>query len=54
MKKKTIYLIIAMFLAMPLLDSCGSRRSCKTKKYKKSMYAKQCWNAKKQKYTRCR
>ena len=54
MRKKPIYFMIAMFLAMPLFNSCGVGRSCKTKKYKKSLYAKKCWNAKKQRYTKCR
>ncbi len=50
MKRKIIYFIITMFLAMPLLQSCGSSK-CKAQKYKGK--PAKCWNAKKQKYTRC-
>lgn len=51
--KKIIYLLLFVFIAGPALQSCGSSRTCKSKKYKKSMYQKKCWNAKKQRYTRC-
>ena len=51
MKKKIIYLMLFMFIGAPVLQSCGSSRSCKTSKYK--MQKAKCWNAKKQKYTRC-
>lgn len=51
MKKRIIYFMLLLFIGAPILQSCGSTRKCKTSKYK-SKPAK-CWNAKKQKYTRC-
>ncbi len=50
--KRVIYLLLFLFVAGPAIQSCGSSRTCKTQKYKKKMYNK-CWNAKKQKMTRC-
>lgn len=50
--RKVIYLMIMLFIAGPIVQSCGSSRStCKTSKMK--MKKLKCWNAKKQKYTRC-
>lgn len=49
--RKVIYLMIMLFIAGPIVQSCGSSRSCKTSKMK--MKKMKCWNAKKQKYTRC-
>ncbi len=49
--KKIIYLLLFVFIAGPALQSCGSSRTCKSSKYKGK--PAKCWNAKKQKYTRC-
>lgn len=50
--RKIIYLLLFVFIAGPAIQSCGSSRSyCKTSK--KKMKPAKCWNAKKQKYTRC-
>lgn len=48
MKKKILYLMLFMFIGGPVLQSCTSTRSCKSKPR-----PAKCWNAKKQKYTRC-
>ena len=50
--KRIIYFMIMLFIAGPIVQSCSSSRSyCKTSK--KKMKPAKCWNAKKQKYTRC-
>ena len=49
--KKIVIFLVALFVIGPILSSCSSQRMCKSKK--KYYKAQKCWNAKKQKYTRC-
>lgn len=53
MKKTIIYTLLGLFLLGPVFTSCSSTQGvCKSKK--KYFKKQKCWNAKKQKYTRCR
>ena len=50
--KKIMYFLVALFIMGPVLTSCSSSRDmCKSKK--KYYKSQKCWNAKKQKFTRC-
>ena len=52
MKRKIMYLLLALFVLGPVLTSCSSQRGmCKSKK--KYYKSQKCWNAKKQKMVRC-
>lgn len=52
MKRKIMYLLLALFVLGPVLTSCSSQRGmCKSKK--KYYKSQKCWNAKKQRMVRC-
>ncbi len=44
-------LIATLLTGLFLVSSCASQRMCKSKK--KYYKSQKCWNAKKQKFTRC-
>jgi hypothetical protein len=51
MKRNILYILLGLFLIGPIVSCSSSRGMCKSKK--KYYKAQKCWNAKKQKYTRC-